>query len=639
MLHAQYIPHLRCCMRRIGKWFWTNAPLPYPRRALGVSMAAGIMASHAARDQPDNYKRWMSAMDKQSTTRSELADVLFRLRRTFYSLGAFSGVVNLLMLTPAVYMLQVYDRALVSSNVTTLIMLTILVIGLYVLMALLEVVRTKVLIRVGNRLDMDLNRRIFTAAFERNLARSGGNPAQALQDLTQVRQFLTGNGLFAFFDAPWTPIYLLVAYLIHPILGLVTLCGSLILVVLAYVTEVATQKPLAEANQASQASGTYANNNLRNAEVIEAMGMLPAISMRWFKSHVRILEMQTLASDRAAYISGLTRFVRITLQSLILGAGALLAIKGEITPGMMIACSILSGRALAPVEQVIASWKQLVGCRTAWGRLNEMLHDFPIRPPSMSLERPLGMLAVENAYAGAPGTNVSILRGVSLNLAPGESLGIIGPSASGKSTLARLLVGVWPTQAGKVRLDGADVFNWNKAELGPWLGYLPQDVELFEGTIAENISRFGELDSEAIIRAAKSAGVHEMILRFPQGYDTRLGVDGSPLSGGQKQRIALARALYGDPTLVVLDEPNANLDDIGEKALVDALGDLKRRGATTVLISHRPTVLGTVDKVLMLREGCTQMFGPREEVFSALRQASVLSPGSPPPLASVKVRE
>ncbi|MBM7062097.1 type I secretion system permease/ATPase [Pseudomonas sp. UL073] len=578
-------------------------------------------------------------MDKQSNTRSELTDTLYRLRRTFYSLAAFSGVINILMLTPAVYMLQVYDRALVSRNVTTLTMLTILVIGLFLLMSLLEMLRSRVLIRVGNRLDMDLNRRVFTAAFERNLSRSGGNPAQALQDLSQVRQFLTGNGLFAFFDAPWTPIYLLVAYLIHPLLGLVTLIGSLILVALAYLTERVTQKPLAEANQAAIASGTYANNNLRNAEVIEAMGMLPAIGKRWYQSHLRILEMQTLASDRAASISSTSRFVRITLQSLILGAGALLAIEGKITPGMMIACSILTGRALAPVEQVIASWKQLLGCRTSWARLNDMLQEYPRRPPSMSLERPLGMLSVENAFAGAPGTDITILRGVSFNIAPGESLGIIGPSASGKSTLARLLVGVWPTHGGKVRLDGADVFTWNKGELGPWLGYLPQDVELFEGSIAENIARFGEIDSEAVIRAAKQAGVHEMILHFPHGYDTRLGVDGSPLSGGQKQRIALARAMYGDPALIVLDEPNANLDDVGEKALVDALSELKSRGATVVLISHRPNVLGTVDKVLMLRDGSVQMFGSREEIFTALRKASVLSTGTPPPLASVKVRE
>lgn len=578
-------------------------------------------------------------MQKPPRTRSELVDVLFRLRRSFFALAAFSGVINVMMLTPSIYMLQVYDRALVSRNVTTLTMLTLLVIGLFLLMSALEMIRTRVLIRVGNFLDMDLNRRIFSAAFERNLSRAGGNPAQALQDLAQVRQFLTGNALFAFFDAPWTPIYLLVAYLIHPLLGLVTLIGSLILVALAYLTEKATQKPLAEANQAALSSASYANNNLRNAEVIEAMGMLPAIGKRWYQGHLRILQMQTLASDRAALISSTGRFVRITLQSVILGAGALLAIEGKITPGMMIACSILTGRALGPVEQVIASWKQLLGCRSAWGRLNDLLHDYPQRPPSMSLQRPLGMLAVENVIAGAPGTSNNIVRGVSFSLVPGESLGIIGPSASGKSTLARLLVGVWPTQAGKVRLDGADIFTWNKAELGPWIGYLPQDVELFEGTIAENIARFAEVDSEAVIRAARSSGVHDMILRFPQGYDTRLAADGSPLSGGQKQRIALARALYGEPNLVVLDEPNANLDDVGEKALVDALAELKARGATVILISHRPNVLCAVDKVLMLRDGAVHMLGSRDEVFAALRKASVIPTATAAPLASVKVRE
>ncbi|AZL73500.1 type I secretion system permease/ATPase [Pseudomonas oryziphila] len=580
-------------------------------------------------------------MPKHTSTRSELADALFQLRRSFYGLAGFSGVINVMMLTPAVYMLQVYDRALVSRNVTTLAMLTVLVVGLFLLMSTLEMLRTRVLIRVGNCLDMALNRRTFSAAFERNLSRAGGSPGQALQDLAQLRQFLTGNGLFAFFDAPWTPIYLLVAYLIHPLLGLVTLIGSMILVGLAWLTEKATHQPLAEANQAALSSANYANNNLRNAEVIEAMGMLPAISQRWFKGHLRILQMQTLASDRAALISSTGRFVRITLQSLILGSGALLAIEGKITPGMMIACSILTGRALAPVEQVIASWKQLLACRLAWGRLNALLHDYPKRPPSMSLQRPQGMLAVENVFAGAPGTGNTILRGVSFSLTPGESLGIIGPSASGKSTLARLLVGVWPTQAGKVRLDGADLFTWNKAELGPWLGYLPQDVELFEGSIADNIARFGEVDSDAVIRAAKISGVHEMILRLPQGYDTRLGNDGSPLSGGQKQRIALARALYGEPSLIVLDEPNANLDDLGEKALVDAMAELKARGATVILVSHRPNVLCAVDKVLMLRDGTVQMLGSRDEVFAALRKASVMPAGAaaPTPLASVKARE
>ncbi|PWB34088.1 type I secretion system permease/ATPase [Pseudomonas sp. SDI] len=578
-------------------------------------------------------------MDKKSRTRSEFTEVFFRLRHTFYSLAGFSGVINVLMLAPAIYMLQVYDRALVSSNLTTLLMLTILIVGLYTLLAMLEVVRTRVLIRVGNRLDMALNQRVFTAAFERNLRRAGGTPAQALQDLAQVRQFLTGNGLFAFFDAPWTPIYLFVAYLIHPLLGIVTLCGSLILVALTWLTEIATQKPLGEAGLAAQTSATFANNNLRNAEVIEAMGMLPAITLRWFGSHLRILERQTLASDRAAYISGLGRFVRITLQSLILGTGALLAIEGSITPGMMIACSILSGRALAPVEQLIGAWKQLLTSRRAWSRLNNLLQEFPPRADAMKLPRPLGMLTVEHLHAGAPGMSQPIIRGPHFNLSPGESLGIIGPSASGKSTLARLLVGIWPAQSGKVRLDGVDVYLWNKEELGPWVGYLPQDVELFEGSIADNIARFGVVDSDAVIVAAKRAGVHDMILHFTHGYDTTLDVDGNPLSGGQRQRIGLARALYGEPAIIVLDEPNANLDDAGEKALIEVLEDLKIRGCTTVLISHRPSILGTVDKVLMLREGSTQLFGPREEVFAALRQTSVLPIVGAPTLSAVRGRE
>src|SRR3990167_2196316 len=372
-------------------------------------------------------------MNRLSPPRSELAEVLNRLRHTFFALAAFSGVINLLLLAPALYMLQVYDRVLVSSNVTTLLMLTLLLLGLYLLMALLEVVRSVVLIRVGNRLDMALNRRVFGAAFERNLRRAGGNPAQALQDLAQVRQFLTGSGLFAFFDAPWTPLYLGVAFLIHPVLGVITLVGSLLLFGLAYLTEVATRQPLAPA--------------------------------------------------RAAYISGASRFVRIALQSLILGVGALLVIDGKITPGMMIACSILTGRALGPVEQAIATWKQLLACRVAWGRLSGLLEDFPERAPAMPLPRPLGQVAVEGGLAAAPGTVQTILRGVTFSLAPGEALGVIGPSAAGKSTLARLLVGVWPAQAGKVRLDGADVFLWNKEQLGPWIGYLPQDVELFEGSI------------------------------------------------------------------------------------------------------------------------------------------------------------
>ena len=481
---------------------------------------------------------------------------------------------------------------------------------------------TSVLIRMGNRLDMTLNSRIFTAAFERNLRRAGGNPSQALHDLTSVRQFLTGNGLFAFFDAPWTPIYIAVAFFIHPWLGLVTLIGSLLLVALAYLTEKMTHGPLAEANQASMASGVFANNNLRNAEVIEAMGMLPALRSRWFRHHGQMLSSQAQASERAARISGVTKFVRISLQSLVLGVGALLVIEGKITPGMMIACSILMGRALQPVELAIGTWKQLISVRTAYHRLDDLLKDFPRRGDTMQLPVPTGQLLVENVYAGVPGAQVAILKGLNFMVQSGDVVGIVGPSASGKSTLARLIVGIWPAQAGKIRLDGADIFQWNKDELGPHLGYLPQDIELFEGSIAENIARFGQIDSEQVILAARRAGVHEMILRLPQGYDTQLGADGASLSGGQKQRIGLARALYGEPELIVLDEPNSNLDDIGEAALLRAVAELKSRGKTVLLITHRMNILNAVEKLIVMNEGCLQLYGPRDQVLAELARAN-----------------
>ena len=559
-------------------------------------------------------------MKKHLIPRTELSEVLFSFRKTFYQLGAFSLVINLLGIMPSIYMLQVYDRVLASSNETTLLMLTLMTLGLYVLMELLEFTRSSVLIRVGNKLDMLLNQRVFTAAFERNLKRTGGNPSQAIHDLTNVRQFLTGNGLFAFFDAPWTPIYLLICFMFHPLLGLFVLIGAVLLFGLAYVTETATRKPLADANQAAMASSAFANNNLRNAEVIEAMGMMPAIRSRWFKHHGRILENQTLASDRAARITAVTKFVRISMQSLILGLGALLVIEGKLTPGGMIACSILMGKALQPVELAIGTWKQLLNVRTAYARLDELLTSHPARGAGMPLPPPKGQMTLEGVIAVPPGGQHPVLRGLSFSMNPGEVVGVIGPSASGKSTLARLLVGVWPAQAGKVRLDGADIFQWNKDDLGPWMGYLPQDIELFEGTVSENIARFGKVDSNQVIDAAIRAGVHDMILRFPQGYDTRLGADGGMLSGGQKQRIGLARAIYGNPSFIVLDEPNSNLDDVGEAALVRTVLDLKARGKTVVLITHRTSIINAVDKLLVLREGELAAYGPRDQVLAHLMQ-------------------
>ncbi|CAB1371076.1 type I secretion system permease/ATPase [Denitratisoma oestradiolicum] len=560
-------------------------------------------------------------MKKLLAPRSELFEALLAYRRVFWSAGLFSFFINLLYLVPSIYMLQVYDRVLASRSSMTLLMLTLIMLGLYVLMSLIEYVRSKLLVRVGNALDAKLSPRVFSAAFERNLVKVGGNPGQALGDLANVRQFLTGNGLFAFFDAPWAPIYLVVVFFLHPLLGLFSLIGAIILFGLAYVTETATRKPLAEANGAAIAASNCANSNLRNAEVIQAMGMLPHIRRRWARYQTDMLTLQSQASDRAGIINAGTKFCRMSLQSGILGLGALLAIDNTITPGAMIAASILMGRALAPVELAIGTWKQLISVRAAYQRLDDLLTAFPERLSGMSLPKPLGAISVENLLAGAPSGGPPILKGVNLSISAGEVVGVIGPSASGKSTLARLLVGIWPPQAGKVRLDGMDVYLWNKVELGPSIGYLPQDVELFDGTIAENIARFGEVDSQQVIAAAQKAGVHDMILRLPRGYDTSIGEAGGMLSGGQRQRVGLARSLYGDPSVVILDEPNSNLDDAGEAALVRAVLDLKQRGKTVILITHRTSVLAVVDKLLLMREGTPQLYGPRDEVLRALQQA------------------
>jgi ATP-binding cassette subfamily C exporter for protease/lipase len=569
----------------------------------------------------------------EPSQRPELERVLLSFRKAFMTVGAFSFFTNLLMLTPAIYMLQLYDRALGSRNPTTLLMLTVMALGLLALMSLLEWIRSMVLVRVGARLDLDINQRIFDATFERNLRQAGQNPAQALHDLTSMRQTLTGAGLVALTDAPWMPIYLVVIFMMHTELGVFALVGMLVLLTLAVVNERVSAGPLGEAQKLSMAANAQANNNLRNAEVIEAMGMLPAIRGRWFKLHQKFLEQQALASDRAGMLTALTRFARISMQSLALGYGALLAIEGEITPGMMIAGSILVGRALAPVEALIGNWKQLVSARAAYKRLSELLSVYPARKAGMPLPRPLGEVVVENAATAAPGSKTLILRNVNFKLQAGEVVAVIGPSASGKSTLARLLVGIWPTLAGSVRLDGSEIFKWNKDELGPYLGYLPQDIELFGGSVAENIARFGEVDSDQVLAAAQAAGVHDLILLLPNGYDTALGEAGSALSGGQKQRIGLARALYGDPALIVLDEPNSNLDDLGEAALADTIRRLKAKKRTVVIVTHRITTLAIADSILVLHEGTVKAHGPRDQILAAMRSANAPNapnaPGAP----------
>lgn len=547
---------------------------------------------------------------------------LLDFKGAFKSVGVFSAIINLLMLVPSLYMLQVYDRVLASSNETTLLMLTVMMLVAYLCISALELVRSFVLVRVGAQLDMKMNKRVYTAAFEQNLKKAGGNAGQALQDLTHIRQFITGQGIFAFFDVPWFPIYLAVIFMFDTSLGVFSLCGTVVLIILAYLNERVSKKPLAEATAMAIISTNLATNNLRNAEVIEAMGMLPNLMARWFRLHGRFLQLQAEASEKAGIVGAVTKFVRTSLQSLILGYGALLVLENKITPGMMIVGSILMGRALSPVEQVIGIWKSWSSTRSAYDRLNGLLSANAARLPGMPLPKPLGQVSVEAVTAAPPGSPVAVIKNLSFAITPGDVLGVIGPSGSGKSTLARLLVGVWPSAVGKVRLDGADIYHWNKDELGPSIGYLPQDIELFAGSVSENIARFGEVDSEKVITAAKRSGVHDMILHFPQGYDTMLGDGGAGLSGGQRQRIGLARALYGDPALIVLDEPNSNLDDLGEQALVAAINDLRNCGKTIVLITHRTSALATTNKLLLLRDGVAQLFGPRDQVLAELSKVN-----------------
>lgn len=555
---------------------------------------------------------------KLKAPQNEVALALASFKKTFRNIGVFSAVINMLMLMPAIYMLQLYDSVLTSRNEMTLLMLTLIMLGAYVFMGALEYVRTFVLIRVGAQLDMKLNRRVYTAAFEASLKHGDTNAGQALKDLTNIRQFLTGNALFAFFDAPWFPIYLFVIFMFHPALGVFALCGTTILIILAYINEKISHQPLADANSVAVASTNLATNNLRNAEVIEAMGMLPNLQSRWYQLHSRFLNLQAEASEKSGIVTALSKSSTVALQSMMLGLGALLVLDNSITPGMMIAGSILLGRAIAPVQLLISVWRQIGGTRSAYERLVKLLDDNPARKAGMALPKPQGQITVENVTAAPPGSKVPVIKGLSFSLPAGEILGIIGPSGSGKSTLARLLVGVWPAAAGKVRLDGADVYLWNKDELGPHVGYLPQDIELFAGSVSENIARFGEVHAEKVILAAKRAGVHEMILNMPEGYDTQLGDGGAGLSGGQKQRLGLARAMYDDPSLIVLDEPNSNLDDTGEQALLAAIIDLRKRGKTIVLITHRTNILSATNKLLLLHDGTAKIYGPTQQVIEAL---------------------
>jgi ATP-binding cassette, subfamily C, bacterial len=549
---------------------------------------------------------------------SKRPDELRRLLQTcsgyLGTAAIFSLAINLLYLAGPLYMLQVYDRVISSGSEVTLVMLTIILLMAFMALAGLDAVRARVLTRGSIRLDQRIAARIMTAIIERS-GNFGGARSQLLRDFDIFRQFVTGTGIHAIFDLPWAPIYIAVIFMLHPALGGFALGCSILLILMALLNEWMVKQPLSDSGAAASRSYGFTEMSLRNTEVVRAMGMTDGLLRRWSRDRNLMLERQVVASDRAASMQSMIRFLRLSMQSVILGLGAYLVIERSATAGAMFAASILLGRALQPIEQIVGSWRNLVSARGAFLRVRELLAASPVRETGLSLPRPQGRLTVEALSFVPQASSKPILRGVAFGVEPGEVLGVIGPSGAGKSTLARHIVGVLPASAGAVRLDGADVA---RSSLGRYIGYLPQDIELFSDSIAANISRFQVGQDRDIILAAQAAGVHEMILRLPDGYDTQVGEGGAILSGGYRQRIGLARAIYGNPSLVVLDEPSSNLDAEGDAALSDCIVQLKQQGTSVVIVSHRPSTLGVVDKILVLRDGVAEMFGPRAEIMARL---------------------
>lgn len=549
---------------------------------------------------------------------SELKQTIIKAKKSIFMAGLFSMFINVLMLVPPLYMLQLYDRVLTSRSESTLYMLTLIVIVLFVTMGLLEVVRSRVLVKFGNRFANILSNRIFESTFELANKKPEAASSRLMGDFTQLRQFLTGNGLFAFFDAPWIPIYIIVLFLFHPYFGFFAIFAAITLVAITFLNEYTTKEKMDNANTLNRDSMMQLEANIRNAEVINAMGMKTNVRKKWEEKYFGFLNAQNDASNKAGIWSNLSKTLRMFFQSMILGLGAYLAVNMELSAGMMIAGSIIMGRALAPLDLMIATWKGFSGARMSYKRIDQLLKDFPKNKEYMELPAPKGFISVEGVYAKPPASNKYTLENLNFSINKGDILGVIGASAAGKSTLARIILGVWPVQIGTVRIDGADISQWDREHLGKYIGYLPQDIELFSGTISENIARFNEVDSQKVIEAAMKAGVHEMILRLPEGYDTVIGSGAVVLSGGQRQRIGLARAIYDNPVFVVLDEPNSNLDEQGELALLKTVEELKQSGTTVVIITHRPNILKVTNKILIMNSGKIERYASTEEILGAV---------------------
>jgi ATP-binding cassette subfamily C exporter for protease/lipase len=580
----------------------------------------------------------MNTAVKPTAGTTELSQLIWRFLPLYKRAALFSFVTSLLVLAPTIFMLEVYDRVVNSRSSTTLVMLIIWVLGTYLIMEWLDVVRGKLMYQASEQFDVSLRKRLFNASFDANLKNPNSGTLQVFNDLRTLRDFIASPAVTSIMDAPASLLYLLIVFFISPWLGVVALIGAVVQVALGVQTERKTLPALTEANKAAISAQNYASGVLRNAQVVNAMGMTGHIHQRWMKRQRLFLAKQAEASDTAGINSASAKLIQMLQSSLILGLSCWLTVKGMLLGGggMMIVASTLGGRVLAPLAQLILQWRLVVNARDSYRRMENFLNALPERQYGMSLPAPEGYLNVEQVTAGAPGSPYPIIRGVNFSVAPGETVAMIGPSAAGKTTLARLLMGIWPSMSGKVRLDGNDMYAWNKAELGPYLGYLPQDVELFDGSIAENIARFGDVDMDQVRAAARQVGLDSMIEALPDSYDTLLGEDGARLSGGQRQRVALARAIYGWPKFVLLDEPNSSLDEAGEKSLLETLLELKRRGSTTIIITHRTSVLPAADKILILRDGQLAGFGPRDEVLAALnkaRQQQLAASGVPPQVA------
>jgi len=555
--------------------------------------------------------------------RDDLADAIGRLRHGLVALGTFSLCINVLLLMPAIYMLQVYDRVLTSRNEGTLLALSALLVGLLAIEATLDWIRARLLGKMGNELEKSIDAQVFDAAFTRSISGDLSAPNEALNDLQKIREFIAGKGLLALFDAPWAPLFLIVIFLLSGTLGVFATISMLLLIALAWYNQFSTRVALSDTSKLTSLAQDEATARLRNFEVIAALGMLGRFRKRWQQNQHQLRELSTQLGNQAALLGSVSRYARLVLQSGILGLGAWLVLRGELTPGGMIAASILLGRSLSPFDLLISHWASIARAKDAYVRISTLLAGARSATPHVVLPRPAGRVSLENLTVASPGQRAPIISNVSFQVASGTLVGIVGPSGSGKSTLGRAILGIWAPLSGVARIDGAAIHQLDRDDIGSWLGYLPQDVELFDGTIAENICRFTAIESPKIIDAAKRAGIHELVLRMPKGYETRIGQGGAVLSGGQRQRLALARAVYGDPSLLVLDEPNANLDEAGDAALFEALTTMKNERRTVFVISHRMNVLQLVDQIIVMESGRLKLFAPRHDVLKAVHQIRV----------------